>query len=74
MHHRAAHSGPAVGIVSNATDEQWEGFVVERRGESLLAGITSASVLGLVATGHRAGRRVRRVLSDPSEAVRTGSL
>jgi hypothetical protein len=42
--------------------------------EPLLAGMTSASILGLVSTGDRAGRRVRRVLSDPSEAVRTGDL
>lgn len=42
--------------------------------EPLLAGMTSASILGLVSTGERAGRRVRRVLSDPSEAVQTGDL
>lgn len=42
--------------------------------EPLLAGLTSASIKGLVATGDRAGRRVRRVLSDPAEAVRTGPL
>jgi len=43
--------------------------------ESLvLAGTTAASVKGLVATGDRAGFRVRRVLTDPAEAVRTGDL
>ena len=42
--------------------------------QPLLAGMTSASVLGLVSTGERAGQRVRRVLSDPAEAVRTGDL
>ena len=43
--------------------------------ESLvLAGMTSASVQGLVAVGERAGMRVRRVLSDPTEAIRTGDL
>jgi len=36
--------------------------------------MTSASIMGLVSTGNRAGRRVRRVLSDPSDAVRTGPL
>ena len=40
----------------------------------VLAGMTSASVQGLVATGKRAGMRVRRVLSDPADAVRTGPL
>ncbi len=36
----------------------------------VLAGMTAASVQGLVATGERAGMRVRRVLSNPAEAVR----
>jgi hypothetical protein len=40
----------------------------------VLAGMTAASVQGLVATGDRAGFRVRRVLTDPAEAVRTGDL
>ena len=40
----------------------------------VLAGMTAASVQGMVATGDRAGFRVRRVLSDPAEAVRTGDL
>ncbi len=40
----------------------------------VLAGMTAASVQGMVATGDRAGFRVRRVLSDPSEAVKTGDL
>jgi len=40
----------------------------------VLAGVTAASVHGLVATGDRAGRLVRRVLADPAEAVRTGDL
>ena len=40
----------------------------------VLAGISAASVRGLVATGDRAGRVVRRVLTDPSEPVRTGPL
>jgi len=42
--------------------------------QPLLAGMTSASIMGLVSTGDRAGRRVRRVFSDPSEAVQTGPL
>jgi hypothetical protein len=33
----------------------------------VLAGITAASVRGLVATGDRAGRVVRRVLTYPAE-------
>ncbi|OGB76198.1 MAG: hypothetical protein A2496_08820 [Burkholderiales bacterium RIFOXYC12_FULL_60_6] len=40
----------------------------------VLAGISAASVRGLVATGDRAGRVVRRVLTDPAEPVRTGPL
>ncbi len=40
----------------------------------VLAGMTAASVQGLVAVGERAGMRVRRVLSDPTEAIRTGDL
>jgi hypothetical protein len=36
----------------------------------VLAGMTAASVRGLVATGDRAGFRVRRVLTDPAEAVK----
>jgi len=40
----------------------------------VLAGLTAASVKGLVATGERAGYRVRRVLSDPAEAIKTGEL
>ena len=39
-----------------------------------LAGVTAASVQSMIATGERAGMRVRRVLSDPAEAVRTGPL
>ncbi|MCP4675090.1 MAG: hypothetical protein GY854_06215, partial [Deltaproteobacteria bacterium] len=52
-------------------DDLSDGFACD---EPLLAGMTSASILGLVSTGERAGRRVRRVLADPSEAVRTGPL
>jgi hypothetical protein len=40
----------------------------------VLAGITAASVHGLVATGERSGALIRRVLSDPLEAIRTGVL
>ena len=40
----------------------------------ILAGVTAASVQSMIATGERAGMRVRRVLSDPTEAVRTGPL
>jgi hypothetical protein len=40
----------------------------------ILAGVTAASVQGMIATGERAGMRVRRVLSDPAEGVRTGHL
>ena len=42
--------------------------------EPVLAGMTAASIMGLVSTGDRAGARVRRVLGDPAEAVRTGNL
>ena len=40
----------------------------------ILAGVTAASVQGMIATGERAGLPVRRVLSDPANAVRTGNL
>ena len=52
-------------------DEAYDDFACD---QPLLAGMTEASVLGLVSTGDRAGMRVRRVLSDPSEAVQTGDL
>jgi len=55
------------GVLENEYDELAEE-------EPILAGMTSASIMGLVSTGDRAGRRVRRVLSDPSDAVRTGPL
>ena len=42
--------------------------------EPVLAGVTAASVRGMVATGERAGMRLRRVLEDPWEGVRTGYL
>jgi hypothetical protein len=40
----------------------------------VLAGMTAASVRGMIATGDRAGLPVRRVLSDPAEGVRTSRL
>jgi len=40
----------------------------------ILAGMTGASVQSLVATGERAGMRVRRVLSDPASGIRTSPL
>ncbi|MDJ0766501.1 MAG: transposase, partial [Myxococcota bacterium] len=52
-------------------DDEYDSFA---DGQPVLARMTSASIFGLVSTGERAGRRVRRVLSDPSEAVRTGPL
>ena len=42
--------------------------------EPLLASITAASVQGQVATGERAGQRVRRRLVDPEEGTRSGAL
>ena len=42
--------------------------------EPLLATITAASVQGQIATGARAGQRVRRRLLDPEEGVRSGPL
>lgn len=41
---------------------------------AVLAQITAASVQGVVATGERAGRRVRRRLSDPGDGVRSARL
>jgi len=40
----------------------------------LLAGMTAASVQGMIATGDRAGLPVRRVLSDPAQGIRTSPL
>ena len=42
--------------------------------EPLLATITAASIQGQVATGERAGQRVRRRLVDPPQGIRTGPL
>lgn len=42
--------------------------------EPILAAVTAASIQGTVATGERAGRRVRRVLSDPAEGIRNAPL
>ena len=42
--------------------------------QPVLAGMTSASIIGLVSVGERAGQRVRRVLQDPAEGVKTGHL
>ncbi len=42
--------------------------------EPLLAALTAASVRGVVATGERAGQRLRRVLRDPATGVRTAPL
>ncbi|MBN2527265.1 MAG: transposase [Deltaproteobacteria bacterium] len=42
--------------------------------QPLLAGMTSASIIGLVSIGERAGQRVRRILQDPAEGVKTGHL
>ncbi|MBT4099619.1 MAG: hypothetical protein HOE86_18350, partial [Gemmatimonadetes bacterium] len=50
-----------------ATDPLWEQ-------EPLLAQISAASVQGMVATGDRAGRKVRRRLTDPEDGVRSGAL
>ena len=50
-----------------SVDPLWEA-------EPLLASITAASVQGQVATGERAGQRVRRRLIDPAEGIRSGPL
>lgn len=42
--------------------------------QPLLAQITAAAVQGAVATGERAGRRLRRRLTDPEDGVRAGRL
>ena len=42
--------------------------------EPVLAALTAASVRGLIATGARAGRRLRRALQDPAIGVRTAFL
>ena len=41
--------------------------------EPVLAALTAASVRGTLATGARAGQRLRRVLQDPATGVRTAS-
>ena len=38
----------------------------------LLSALSAASIQGQLATGPRAGRRVRRLLSDPIEGLRSG--
>jgi len=50
-----------------AADPLWER-------EPLLAAVTSASIRGQMATGDRAGQRLRRRLVDEAEGVRTGRL
>ena len=50
-----------------AVDPYWEQ-------EPLLAEITAASVQGTASTCERAGRRLRRYLSDPDDGVRSGAL
>jgi hypothetical protein len=50
---------------------EFDGFAEE---QPILAGMTNASIMGLVATGDRRGMPVRRVLQDPAEAVKTGDL
>jgi hypothetical protein len=42
--------------------------------QPLLAALTAASIQGRVATGPRAGQRLRRRLTDPAEGHRTGPL
>jgi hypothetical protein len=42
--------------------------------EPVLAGLLQASVLGTIALGERAGKRIRRVLQDPAPGQRTGAL
>jgi hypothetical protein len=42
--------------------------------QPVLSGITAASVFNMVSTGERSGLRVRRILSDPAEGIKTGKL
>ena len=42
--------------------------------EPLLAALSAASIKGQLATGPRAGHRVRHLLSDPIEGLRSGPL
>ena len=42
--------------------------------EPLLACLTAASIRGIVATGERAGQRIRRRLVDPQEGIQGGPL
>jgi hypothetical protein len=53
-------------------DEAAEDALAEK--EPLLAALSAASIQGHLATGPRAGRRVRRLLSDPIEGLRSGPL
>ena len=50
---------------------EYDSFAEE---QPVLAGITSASIGGVVSTGDRRGLPVRRVLQDPAEGVKTGKL
>ena len=42
--------------------------------EPVLAALTAASVQGIIATGERAGQRLRRALKDAAAGVRTAPL
>ncbi len=50
---------------------EYDDFAME---QPVVAGMTSASIIGLVSVGERAGQRVRRVLQGPAEGVKTGNL
>jgi hypothetical protein len=66
--HRAIRMLQRKGLLDNGD------FDVFAEEQPVLAGMTSASIMGLVSVGDRAGRRVRRVLGDPAEGIRTGEL
>ncbi len=51
--------------------DEYDAFAEE---QPVLAGMTSASIIGLVSVGERAGQRVRRVLQNPADGVKTGHL
>ncbi len=53
--------------------DEAEGEILAEK-EPLLAALSAASIQGQLATGPRAGYRVRRLLSDPIEGLRGGPL
>lgn len=66
--HRLIAQLEGCGVLDDTQSDSWADQA------PLLAGITAASIQGMVATGARAGRRLRRLLVDPAAGIRTAPL